>query len=37
VEQNTTPQQKDQGHARLEEVFIKEFFIFQAVERSNNI
>jgi hypothetical protein len=28
VEQNTTPQAEDRGLARLEEVFIKKFFIF---------
>jgi hypothetical protein len=28
VEQNTIPQAEDQGLARLEEDFIKEFFIF---------
>jgi hypothetical protein len=37
VEQNITPQVEDRGLARLEEVFINEFFIFWAAEHSSNI
>jgi hypothetical protein len=32
-----TPHVEDRGLARLEEVFIQEFFIFRAVEHSCNI